>query len=58
MYVPIMWANPYDLDLIKQNRQQKRENLNPVQDRKIENEQHKTSAFELLFRTLAIGRLF
>ncbi len=60
MYVPIMWANPYDLDLIKENRQQERKDLNTVQIEKTEKEHynHKPKAFEMLYRTLAFARLF
>ena len=58
MYVPIMWANPYDLDLIKEKR--RRKDLKSIQVEKTEKEQDKTKtkAFEMLFRTLAFGRMF
>jgi len=60
MYVPITWANPYDLDLIKEKRKRKRNDsdFNRVRETGKEQDTTKTKAFVMLFRTLAFGRMF
>jgi len=58
MYVPITWANPYDLDLIKEKRKRKDLKSDQVKENLEEQRKARTNAFEMFFRTLALGRMF